>query len=75
MAGLKTFAFKPARYLFQAPEFLPAWPGPDRRTRIVFITAGVDAQALEQTLDVLVRRHLRQAPPATATAAPPSGDR
>lgn len=49
------------QHLFQPPEFLPSWPGADRRTRIVFITNGIDAEALAQTLDVLVRRHLRQA--------------
>lgn len=47
------------QHLFHPPEALPAWPGADRRTRIVFITRGVDAEALEQTLDVLVRRHMR----------------
>jgi G3E family GTPase len=47
------------QHLFHPPESLPAWPSADRRTRIVFITRGVDAQALEQTLDVLVRRHMR----------------
>jgi G3E family GTPase len=47
------------QHLFSPPESLPAWPGADRRTRIVFITRGVDAEALEQTLDVLVRRHMR----------------
>jgi G3E family GTPase len=47
------------QHLFHPPESLPGWPGEDRRTRIVFITRGVDAEALEQTLDVLVRRHMR----------------
>jgi G3E family GTPase len=47
------------QHLFSPPETLPAWPGEDQRTRIVFITRGVDAEALEQTLDVLVRRHMR----------------
>lgn len=47
------------QHLFHPPESLPAWPNADRRTRIVFITRGVDAEALEQTLDVLVRRHMR----------------
>jgi G3E family GTPase len=50
------------QHLFQAPELLPAWPGADRRTRIVFITRGVDAEALDDTLDVLLRRHLRRKP-------------
>lgn len=48
------------QHLFHPPEFLPAWPGPDRRTRIVFITRGVNAQSLGQTLDVLLRRHLKR---------------
>lgn len=56
------------QHLFAPPTLLPAWPGPDRRTRIVFITRGVDAEALEDTLDVLLRRHMRR--PA-ATAVPP----
>jgi len=50
------------QHLFHPPELMPAWPGADRRTRIVFITRGVDAEALGETLDVLVRRHLRRAP-------------
>jgi G3E family GTPase len=48
------------QHLFHPPEVLPAWPGEDRRTRIVFITKGVDAEAMDDTLDVLVRRHLRR---------------
>ncbi|MDM0120749.1 CobW family GTP-binding protein [Variovorax arabinosiphilus] len=56
------------QHLFAPPTLLPAWPGPDRRTRIVFITRGVDAEALEDTLDVLLRRHMRR---PVATAAPP----
>jgi len=53
------------QHLFHPPESLPAWPGQDRRTRIVFITRGVDAQAMDETLDVLVRRHLRRGASAT----------
>lgn len=48
------------QHLFSPPESLPAWPSADRRTRIVFIARGVNPEALAQTLDVLVRRHLRQ---------------
>ena len=51
------------QHLFHPPETLPAWPGADRRTRIVFITRGLDAEALGQTLDVLVRRHMRSRRP------------
>lgn len=55
-----------AQHLFAPPQRLPAWPGEDRRTRIVFITRGLDAQALDETLSVLVRRHGRRARPAGA---------
>ena len=48
------------QHLFHPPESLPAWPGTDRRTRIVFITRGVETEALDETLDVLVRRHIRK---------------
>jgi len=65
----RPLVFHGVQHLFQPPESLPAWPGPDRRTRIVFITRGVDAQALDQTLDVLVRRHARK-----GAAARPSTD-
>ena len=53
------------QHLFQPPESLPAWPGGDRRTRIVFITRGVDVQALDDALSVLARRR-----PRRATSAP-----
>jgi len=58
------------QHLFHPPEFLPAWPRQDRRTRIVFITRGVDAQAMDETLDVLVHRHMRRASPTAASASP-----
>ena len=48
------------QHLFSPPEFLPAWPSPDRRTRLVFIVRGVERTTLDDTLDVLVRRHLRR---------------
>ncbi|HSW19961.1 MAG TPA: GTP-binding protein [Ramlibacter sp.] len=56
----RPLVFHGVQHLFHPPETLPAWPGADRRTRIVFITRGVDVQALELTLDVLVRRHARK---------------
>ncbi|BEU95483.1 GTP-binding protein [Acidovorax sp. DW039] len=49
------------QHLFTPPERLPRWPSQDTRTRLVFITRGVDAQALSDTLDILVRKHGRQA--------------
>lgn len=50
------------QHLFPPPERLPAWPSGDTRTRLVFITRGVDGEALSDTLDILVRRHARAAP-------------
>lgn len=66
-----------AQHLFAPPQRLPAWPGEDRRTRIVFITRGLDAQALDETLSVLVRRHGRRAMPAGAapSISQKTGDR
>ncbi|HSV81385.1 MAG TPA: GTP-binding protein [Ramlibacter sp.] len=62
------------QHLFHPPVSLPAWPGPDRRTRIVFITRGIDAQSLDETLSVLARRRPRAggAPPPSGGALPPS---
>jgi G3E family GTPase len=50
------------QHLFQPPELLPQWPGADRRTRMVFIARGVDAQALDVSLSVLARRRSRVRP-------------
>lgn len=49
------------QHLFQPPQLLPEWPSADRRTRIVFITRGVDAQAMDDSLSVLARRRVRRA--------------
>lgn len=38
------------QHVFHPPLALPAWPSPDRRSRIVFITRGLDRAALERTL-------------------------
>jgi G3E family GTPase len=60
------------QHLFHPPRHLPAWPSADHRTRIVFITRGLDAQALEETLNVLaVRRRARPPVPPTSTTTPP----
>ena len=58
------------QHLFHPPELLPCWPGPDRRTRIVFITRGVDAQALDDTLRVFERRRARARPALDTTPIP-----
>jgi G3E family GTPase len=35
------------------PVFLPRWPDPERRSRLVFITRGLARDAVERTLDAL----------------------
>lgn len=50
------------QHLFHPPETLPRWPSEDRRTRIVFITRGIDAEDIDATLSVFERRRPRRAP-------------
>ena len=58
--------FHGVQHLYQPPVWLPAWPSADRRTRIVFITRGVDAEAMDESLRVFERRR-RQRPPAASS--------
>lgn len=48
------------QHLIHPPQPLPAWPGPERRSRLVFITRNLGPDALESIL-----RPLPQARPAT----------
>jgi G3E family GTPase len=41
------------RHVVSAPEFLPRWPGPDERTRIVLITRGVPRHFVARLLDAI----------------------
>ncbi|MBW0169472.1 MAG: GTP-binding protein [Hydrogenophaga sp.] len=50
------------QHLFHPPETLPRWPSEDRRTRIVFITRGIDTEDIDATLSVFERRRPRRAP-------------
>lgn len=60
------------QHLFHPPVSLPAWPGEDRRTRIVFITRAIDVQALDESLSVLARpRRSRGAAPSPTTPETP----
>lgn len=54
------------QHLFHPPETLPRWPSEDRRTRIVFITRGIDAEDIDATLSVFERRRPRRPVPNTA---------
>lgn len=50
------------QHLFHPPEYLPAWPSEDHRTRLVFITRGLNRDVLESTFDVMARRRTRPRP-------------
>ncbi|MDP9971724.1 G3E family GTPase [Variovorax paradoxus] len=63
--------FHGVQHLYQPPVSLSAWPSPDRRTRIVFITRGVDAEAMDESLRVFERRG-RQRRPAASSPDPSS---
>jgi len=41
------------QHIFHPPVTLPAWPGEDRRSRIVFITYGIDRAVIEATFNAL----------------------
>jgi G3E family GTPase len=57
--------FHGVQHLYQPPESLPAWPSADRRTRIVFITRGVDAESMDESLRVFERRRRPRSPAAS----------
>ncbi len=41
------------QHIFYPPASLPAWPDEDRRSRLVFITYGVDKEQIEKMLNAL----------------------
>ena len=43
----------PVQHLFHPPPRLAAWPDADRRSRIVFITHGIERTDIDTTLDAL----------------------
>ena len=58
------------QHVFHPPEWLPAWPSDDRRTRIVFITRDIDPEAIEETLRIFERRRPRA--PTSSPSQPPA---
>lgn len=40
------------QHIFHPPIELPTWPGDDRRSRVVFITCGLDERAIRNTLSL-----------------------
>ena len=49
----KPIAIHGVQHVFHNPVRLPDWPSEDRRSRIVFITRGIEAGVIEQSLDAL----------------------
>lgn len=55
IVGLKgPFVFHAVQHIFHPPVMLKKWPGKDRRSRIVFITRGLDEVGLRSTLRMFV---------------------
>ena len=48
-------AIHAVQHLIHAPEHLPAWPTPDRGSRVVFITDGLDGDAVRRSFSVFCR--------------------
>jgi G3E family GTPase len=48
------------QHVFAAPEFLPRWPGADRRTRIVFIAHGIPRHFPARLLAAIEREVLEE---------------
>jgi len=46
----KPVAIHGVQHLFHPPVVLPAWPGDDRRSRLVFITRDLDQEVLSKSL-------------------------
>ncbi|MES2910483.1 MAG: GTP-binding protein [Pseudomonadota bacterium] len=51
------------QHVFHPPVFLDQWPGDDHRTRLVFITRGIDREDIDATLQVF--EHRKPRPPRT----------
>ncbi|NDY92437.1 CobW family GTP-binding protein [Ideonella livida] len=62
------------QHLIHPPHTLPAWPGADHRTRLVFITRGVAREDVEFTLRLLTRHRARSAAPAERLAISDSSE-
>lgn len=74
LKGLIAFSDRPDRpvvihgvqHLLHVPAVLPAWPDPDRRSRLVMIVEDVPRDAIERLWDAFVGRPRVDAPDAAA---------
>ncbi|MGV7206923.1 CobW family GTP-binding protein [Oxalobacteraceae bacterium A2-2] len=48
--------FHGVQHVFHPPRVLDAWPGEDRRTRLVFITRGIELEEIEDTLSIFAHK-------------------
>lgn len=44
------------QHVFHPPRILDAWPGQDRRTRLVFITRGIEQEEIDGTLTIFTQK-------------------
>lgn len=58
------------QHIFHPPIMLKAWPGKDRRSRIVFITRGLDEAMLRDTLDLFTSEDAPQEPQSSSLPRP-----
>lgn len=67
IVGLKgPFVFHAVQHIFHPPVMLKKWPGKDRRSRIVFITRGLDEVGLRSAL----RMFVPDSPPQNTVGTP-----
>jgi G3E family GTPase len=45
------------QHVFHPPRILDAWPSADRRTRLVFITRGIDQEDIDATLEIFANKN------------------
>ena len=59
------------QHVFHVPAVLPAWPGEDRRSRLVFIVQDLDRSFVERLWDAFLGRPAVDRPDAAALADNP----
>ena len=52
----RPLVFHGVQHVFHPPRVLDAWPGEDRRTRLVFITRGIEREEIDDTLSIFAHK-------------------
>ena len=55
-------AIHAVQHVIHAPEHLPAWPTPERASRLVFITEGLEGERVRRSFSVFCRRAVSPLP-------------